>query len=276
MIMSLSLLALTVAFAQEPVTPPATVESGADEVEDETDGYEDRYTPGEEFVVVGDLVVQAARHEVTRALAQQGYVAKRQREGFTVYLHPVAYKPKVLVYDDGFVIIRRRGVAYTPPNVGNVSRGLEIGLRTATCVVAPIFCFHAPGLLMSPARLEKQKEMVVEGLEDEVRAYNDALAARAMGGRLEQVADLLDAIWLTGQQTDTGERLATPVQRRQALMVFWETRADNEYGDAVRRMVEDFMNYEVQPSPWPFETDEITALNVRRTCKRALVLLPPG
>lgn len=274
--MSRWLLAVAAVLAQDPVSEPATPEAATDEVPAEADPYRDRYTQGEEVLIVGDAAVQRARHEVTLALAAQGYVARRERDGVTVYLHPIPYKPKVMIYDDGFVVIRRRGFAYTPPDVGNVSRGLEIGLRTATCVLAPIFCFHAPGLVMSPARLEQQKEMVVTGVQSEVRTYNDALASRALGDRMQQVADLMDAIWLSGQQTDTGEVLSTPEQRRAALMTLWESRADNEYGDAVRRMVEDFMNYEVQPSPWPFTDAEVSALNERRTCRRELVLVPPG
>lgn len=275
--MSLWLLTSVLALAQEPAIEPASPDAEpASPVAEDEDGYQDRYAPGEEILIVGDSAVQRARHEITRSLAAQGYVAKRERDGVTVYLHPVPYKPKVMVYDDGFVVLRRRGLAYTPPDVGNVPRGVEIGLRTALCVLAPIYCFHAPGLVMSPARLEQQKELVVENVEDEVRAYNDALASRALGGRMSDVADLMDAIWLRGQHTDTGEILPTPDLRRAALLAFWENRADNDYGDAVRHLVEDYMNYEIQASPFPFTAAEVAETNRTRHCKRELVLVTPG
>ncbi len=274
--MPIWLLVLTVALAQDSAPAEGAPGEGSEEASVEQEDLAADSSSGEEILIVGDAVVQEARHEVTRALAAQGFVAKRRRDGVTVYLHPVPYKPKVLVYDDGFVLIRRRGFAYTPPQVGNVPRGMEIALRTTLCVLAPIYCFHAPGLVMSPARLEQQKEIVVEAVEDEVRAYNDALASRALGGRLEDVADMLNAIWIWGMHPETGEILRTPVQRRQALMTFWESRADNEYGDAVRIMVEDFMNYEVQVSSWPYTEAEVAALNRDRHCTRELVLQPPG
>ncbi len=267
---------LSMALAQSPVSEPVSPDSATDELAEDEDDYTDRYVPGEEVLIVGDSAVERARHEVTRSLAEQGYEPKRRKDGVTVYLHPVPYKPKVLVYDDGFVVIRRRGFAYTPPNVGDVPRGLEIALRSTLCVLAPIYCFHAPGLVMSPARLEQQKERVVEGVEDEVRAYNDALASRALGSRLQEIADLLDAIWLLGQHTDTGEVLPTPELRRAALLAFWESRADNEYGDHVRRMVEDYMNFEVQSSPFPFTDQEVSETNRTRHCQRELALVPPG
>ncbi len=275
--MTFWLFAFSLALAQDPAA--SSDGSGRDveeESEEEEGEYLDRYAQSEEILIVGDSAVQKARHEITRSLAEQGYVPKRQRDGVTVYLHPVPYKPKVLVYDDGFVVLRRRGFAYTPPNVGNVPRGMEIGLRTTLCILAPIYCFHAPGLLLSPARLEQQKELVVENVKDEVRAYSDALASRALGDRMAEVADLLDAIWLRGQQTDTGEVLRSPAERRSALLLFWASRADNDYGDAVRVLVEDYMNYEVQVSPFPFTEAEVAEPNRTRHCKRELVLLPPG
>ncbi len=270
--MVLWLLALLPALGDEPVTAPVTPDAGVEETEEPgPEGYADPYAPGEEVLVVGDAAVVKARHEITRSLAEQGYEPKRRRDGVTVYLHPIPYKPKVMVYDDGFVVLRRRGFTYTPPEVGDVPRGLEIGLRTTLCIVAPIYCFHAPGLVMSRSRLEQQKERVVEQVEDEVRAYNDALASRALGARLLQVAELLDSIWLQGQHTDTGQ-----VERRAALLAFWESRADNEYGDHVRVLVEDYMNFEVQASPFPFTDAEVAETNRTRTCQRELVLVPPG
>ncbi len=248
----------------------------AQELEDTGEPLPERPTPGEEVIVVGDAVVEQARRQVTEALGNQGYAARRRRDGVTIYLHPTAYKPKVLVYDDGFVIFRRRGFAYTPPDVGVDNPGLAIPLRATLCLVAPLYCFHAPGLTMSPTRLEQQKELVVEELEDELRAYGDALAGRALGQRLEDVADWLDAVWLTGQDLDTGVVYPTPAERRQVLLAFWESRADNAYGDNVREMVEAYIDYEIQVSAFPFTAAEIAEINAKRSCSRELILEVPA
>ncbi|MDP6934429.1 MAG: hypothetical protein QGG40_16000, partial [Myxococcota bacterium] len=60
--------------------------------------------------------------------------------------------------------------------------------------------------------------------------------------------------------------------RRHALLFYWQSRAHTPEGTAVRRIVADYLEYEVQPSDWPVSPGEQEQANRACGCSEPLGL----
>ena len=230
-------------------------------------------TAPEESVVVDWFGrVGHARMEVERTLQGMGWDQRRRRRGdWVIYTHPSPWKPKVMIHDDGFMVIRRRGVHIARPQMADLN-GWEAPLEIALCFVAPLACVHMEGLVVADPILERQKQILVDGASPSVRPLADSLANREVQKRLEALPITLDRIWIFGENPWTGEPLADHAARRTLLLDQWLWPADNEQGNQVRAAVEDYLRYMVQASEHPCTEEEISATNAQRQTKSPLVL----
>ncbi|MCK6520871.1 hypothetical protein L6R49_05445 [Myxococcota bacterium] len=232
--------------------------------------------PSMELLILGERQAEQARAEVEARLEAAGYEDGVRRGDKVVYKHPVHWKPRVVVYDEGFMVLRRQPPRVRAPELGNSPANDRPVVKWWPCLIIPTLCVQAGGLVVSPARFERQKELVVQATEEPMRVWADAISDESLADRLSgEIPALLQSIWYDGIDPRTGQALPTFDARRAALLEFWMSRADNRYGDAVREAVELFMAYEVQTSPHPYSEDEIRQANERRTCNRALSLPPP-
>ena len=124
-----------------------------------------------DVMIVDEAALKRARHEVTEALEAHGYDKKRRRGDRTVYVSETAWKAKVIVDDDGWMIMRRRGVVLQAPDLPSHWWFSDTPLEYLTCVVAPHLCVKVGGLLVSKRRLQAQKGRVVEAMQDELYDY---------------------------------------------------------------------------------------------------------
>lgn len=279
-LLPLLLLLAPASLAQEPPGAPPPAEAlGADDTARESEAPPDDADPGAfgpvptMEVIITAQPVGEAREALTERLEDMGYEEGKRRGDRVIYSHPVAWKPRVIVYDSGFMVLRRQPPRVRAPNRPGSLVGDKPVIKWAPCLLIPTLCVQAGGVFISPARFDRQKELVVASTTDSVRGLSDAITAEAMTERLNiEVPALLDAIWHQGVHPDDGRPLPTPPERRAAMLEFWESRADNTYGDAVRQTVEAYMIFEVQPSPWPFTPEEIAQTNATRHCQRELVL----
>lgn len=233
-------------------------------------------TPDETVIVDWQMQVVRARRELESTLEDLGWNQNRRRRGdWVIYTNPTPWKPMIMVHDDGWMKIRRRGVHFSRPDVGDLS-GWEVPLELALCVIAPFACVHLEGLLVSDPILERQKQIVVSGSSAAVGAVADTIANRESSERLENLPVELDSIWLMGIDPLTDEKLPDFARRRALLLERWLTPADNPYGDAVRRAVEDYLSFMVQVSDHPLTQDEIDSTNTRRQCQRILKIRLPN
>lgn len=239
--------------------------------------YEPEYDGpvGETIVVTDEAEVKRRQAELVESLEGLGYEKKRGRDGRTVYVTDTPWEPKVIVDDDGWMIMRRRPVVLTDPDLPDHWWFSDTPVEYLTCVVAPHLCVRLGGLVISPKKLGHKKAAVVMASEDELRAWGDAIADHALSERLyEGLPEELDRIWYEGVTAD-GLTLGAPEQRRAHILELWISRTDNRWGDAARGAIEAYMEYVIQESPHPYTAAEIEAANARRTCQRALVL-PAG
>jgi hypothetical protein len=273
------------AFAQEPepaASPPAAAEDAeqaalaepespdmpvAPDMEVEVDGGVDG-----EVVVFGDLQVAARRAELDQGLRQQGYRMGVRKDGKTIYRPEDAWKPTVVVFDDGFMRLKRSPVRFEPPG----QRSNSNKLRYLWCL--PPFtpmCLRVGGQVVSKRKLDPQKARVLSATHPQVGAWREALVGRAMTAKVgTELPDRLDQLWATGRPLEgEGPPLADPADRRAAILAHWSNRTCTPEGDAVADVLALFLEYEVQGSVTPMSAAEQGAANAVQRCARRLDLV---
>jgi len=243
--------------------PPADADEGAPSA----DG---------EIIVFGDLQVAARRAELDRELRQQDYRPGARRDGHTVYRPEVPWKPTVIVYDDGFVRLKRSPVRFEPP--GYRAGGNKLRYLWCLPPFTPM-CVRIGGQVVSRAKLEPQKTRVAEGTHAQVTAWREALVSRAMEQKVgRDLPDRLDQLWANGRPLEgEGTSIGDPTARRQAMLDHWSSRTCTPEGDAVADVVALFLEYEVQASADPVTAAEQRQANAAQRCSRRLDLdLPDG
>ena len=201
-----------------------------------------------ETIIVEDTRVARTRKELENAILGMGYHIKHQEDGRTLYRPDVAWHPTIIVDEDGFVLLRRSPVKF---GVGpNLAPGQRV-LAWAFCPLNPAMCVHLGGQVVSKAKLDAKKGAANADTNEPRIAWDDALQDRGQARRIVELSDALDRLWSEGVPIDApgAPRLATPPERKTALVEFWATRTDTPEGDEVRALVGDFLRYEVSESP---------------------------
>ena len=222
-------------------------------------------TPSEDIVVFGDLEVAHRRAALDMDLRQLGYQKGKRKDDHVVYRPVVAWHPTVVVYDDGFVVMKRNNVRFGVPKGVNPWWNL-------VCPLAPHVCIRPGGQVVSPRRLGQAKGRVAEAVRPDADAWRTAVMSRAMDQRVnEEVPGQLDGLWLNGQAMQPGDpAVPDPKGRREAILEFWASRSCTPEGDRVADVAAMFIEREVQESPFPATADELRAANAASTCGRAL------
>jgi hypothetical protein len=223
----------------------------------------------QEIVVFGELELAKQRALLERDLRALGYRPGKRKEGETVFRPEVAWKPTVVIHDEGFVIIKR-----TPPRFESYVKS-ESKLRYLACV--PPFtpmCVRIGGIIVTKRKLAHQKSKVAAAIDPDLRDWQGAISGLAMDRRLGvEVPDQLDRLWLQGVPFDGDQpTLPTPLERRAAMLTFWAERACNPEGAQVSELVALYLDEVVQSSTDPVTLAEQGAANQRTICPRSLQL----
>jgi len=227
---------------------------------------------GDTIVVTDEAEVKRRQQEVINELRDLGYKAKRDRNGRTVYVHDVPWKPKVIMDDDGWMVLKRRRVVLTDPDLPDHWWFSDTPVEYITCVVAPHLCIRMGGMFISERKLMHHKAAVVNTTQDEMREWGDAIADHSLTERIyTELPEQLDQVWYQGVGPE-GEVLTSWEERRRWILDLWVTRTDNHWGDATREAIEGYMIYVIQDSNEPYTAAEVDDANARKTCLRELVL----
>ena len=177
----------------------------------------------------------------------------------------------VVVYDGGYVVIKRTPVRFEPYIKGDSK------LRWIGCIPPfGLMCIKASGWMVSDARLNPRKGEVAASIDAELDSWQASIAHTSTDYRVNlEVPAMLEACWETGAPIDAvGPNLPTPAARRNAILTFWATRADTPEGALVQAAVEAFLAAVVQTSPFPVTTAEIAAAQDACACSARLSLTP--
>lgn len=261
-------LLLSLAFADPPDSPPpyeapATPSQPAPPSRDDTDETIVVYSHG--------LAVERARQALIKQLAAEGYTKEIRKDGYTILRHENTWAGDVLLYDDGWVRIKRQPVQIRPIALPFAREGTA--LSWAACAIAPFACIRTSGVLYGKRKFSGVKNRTLSAVEPEVQDLADKVADQATDQVIEGLPPRLEALWSSGTPLDPGDRtLVSYEDRREGLLDFWDSRTDTPWGDRVRLAVEAFLRAVVQTSDHPYSPDEIAAFNARRSCTRALDL----
>jgi len=227
--------------------------------------------PGEEITVYGEAEVKRTRAALEALIVDQGYQEGKQRDGKTIFRPEIPWKPTVVVYDEGFMELKRSPVRWMHP--GKQDRPLN----NLWCL--PPFtpmCVRIGGQVVAESKLTPQKSKVLDEVHEQSEAWRQAIVDQATWTRVnEEVPTLVQATWDQGQPLEgDGPPLEDQAARRRALLDFWASRSDTREGDMVAQVVADFVVEEVQSSRWPVTAEELADANRAAAGKRVLQLDP--
>jgi hypothetical protein len=230
--------------------------------------------PASERIVVYDqLRVDQARDEVIATLRGQGYTEMLLRDDHVILRHPDPWRGEILLFDDGWIRVKRQPVQYEPPPLFNPNP--KAGINWLACVLAPPTCWRVGGQVVSRRKFAAQRERVMAEVHDEAETFADRVADRETELTANALADRLQVLWDTGSPLEDGPPLVTIPERRRALFEYWDTRTETPQGARVRDVVRTFLDAVVQTTA-PFPADEIAALNEARRSARPLLLETPA
>lgn len=281
----ITLLVLTlVALAQEPETagPPAgwtelTPVESLDPVVVPTQLDED---VDYEVTVWGEHAVRQARAEVVRAMEDQGWEMVRDRDGVYIFKGPEPWMGRAHLYRDGRFDFTRPVVVPTgatamdqpgamrigdpnprlPPETleygADIDRLFEPGQSAGGGAVTPSGAlgvgFQAPG----KRKVEDAQARALHGVRPELGRYRAVVRETAFQDALDELPARLDALWERGVALEGEGRLLGPVDRRQAVLHHWASRADTPEGDGVRRVIALWLRETVMDSDHPVTPQE--------------------
>ncbi len=247
-------LLIAAALAQEPTEPAAKGPSTT---------TEERVLDGKpmEIIVYGEMLVDRARDDLMETAKDQGYATQIRRDGYTILRHDDPWKGEIRLYDDGRVEVRRQPVRFEPPFAHKTP------LAWLTCVVLPL-CIRPNGQLVSPRKFHAQERRALEAIEPDAVVYNDRIADWATDRKADRTGARLADLWTTGTPIDGDGVVDSFEARRQAILAYWDSRTDSEWGDQIRGRIESFIRGEVQQGDHPFTVAEIDAFNARHRSTR--------
>ena len=229
----------------------------------------------EEMIIHGESVVAKKRGDLERKLRRLGYDKFVRKDGRTLVRHRTAFKPTVVIDDDGWMMVKRSPIRIDPP--GKRDNKLRYLWCLPPFTITPL-CIKLGGQTVSRRRLQAHKERVVQGTQGYAREWRTAVINLAMDSRLgRDIPNMLDAIWSEGHTGEEGGMVLDDyAERRQALMQFWAGRSCVKEGAQARELVHDFIAYEVQQSPHPATAEELREANAAQRCPDATPLPLPG
>ncbi len=226
-----------------------------------------------EVVVYGEILVEQARQQLERDLAEAGYEKAKSKEGKVIYRHDDVWKGEIHLYDDGWFRTKRQKVKFEPIEMPWAEKGSPLAI--AGCVVYSFLCFRPGGALVSERKFRAQETRLVQHIHEDSEEWADRISDLATDRKIEDLPTRMEDLWANGTPLLKPGKLETKEERRQALLAYWDSRTNTPWGEMVRQAVEAFCRGVVQHSDDPFTAAEIAAFNDRRRAIRPFSLSKP-
>ncbi len=272
-----------------PAEPDSEPDSAGDEakasddddaIDDDDDDAidDDEIEVSEEVIVYGQLRVDQARQKVIDDLSDLGYSKVIEKDDAVVLRHESAWKGDVWLHDDGWMRIKRQPVRVEAPGTPwgkKNSAGAWMG-----CILYPFLCVKPGGQTVGTRKFRGVESRTASAVQGDVEEWAARVADLAIDRKAEELPDRLQRLWDDGvplavdlgasAPSSSGEDaveapgwdpIETPADRRAAILEFWGSRTDNEWGEAIREVVERFCRGVIQHSEHPFTEAEIRAFN---------------
>lgn len=265
---------LGTALAQSP-EPSSEPEATATETSEADEELVIVVGGSDEMVVYGERLVDQARREVVETIEELGYDYEVKKQGDrVVYRHPSAWYGEVVLYDDGYMQVKRQRIRVEGRAVPWAKRRNSPGAWLG-CFVYPWACIRVYGATVSRRRWMGTQTRTVAELAPKVEVLADRIADLETTRRVAALPGKLEALWDEGAPLDRRSgALRDPESRRQAILQYWGSRTETVWGRMVRETVENFVEAVVQTSEHPFTAAEIDAFNADRDVPFPIVAEP--
>ncbi|MBA2320761.1 MAG: hypothetical protein H0V89_06360 [Deltaproteobacteria bacterium] len=218
--------------------------------------------PSREVVVYGEILLEQARQALVEELREEGYTRVIEKEGRVIYRHESSYRGDVVIYDDGWTYVKRQPVNAVAREMPWAEEGSP--LAVAGCVVYPWLCIRAGGVSYGQRKWRARETRTVDAVAEESRVFAERTADLAVDRTVDELPARLEALWNEGRPLDEGPPLDTTEERKAALMAYWASRTDTQWGHEVQDAIEAFVRAVVQHSDTPFSESELAAFQADR------------
>ena len=218
-------------------------------------------SPDAEITVFGDFEISEKRQQLHQKLEDLGYAKQIRKKGKTVYVPQISWKPTVIVYDSGYIKLKR-----TPPRI-KPNFQYRANLGYLPCLVPPftLTCIDTGGWLVGQRKLAHSKAKVIEQTRPLVEKWQQAIQKQAHEFRLyQQLPIALEKIWRASDRTAK--------QKRLTIINFWASRTCTPEGDEARLVIEEFMSDQIETSETPFSQQEIHNALTENKCGETQLL----
>ena len=195
-----------------------------------------------EIIIFGEREVDIRREKLEHQLYENGYREGIQKEGRTVYRPETSWKPSFVVYDSGFVELKR-----TPPRFESYLKHRNDIWRYLACVPPfTVMCIDVNGWMINERKLRHAKEDIVVKTHDNIVDWQQALEKMTMEERIHNsIPFMLDMVWQQGILPD-GTKITTSKEKLEWIFAFYDARLCNDYGVMVRDVIETYIEEEIR------------------------------
>jgi hypothetical protein len=236
----------------------------ADAQEDSDESSESSDAPSteeadDEIIVYGQREVDRRRSILDNQLESTGYRQGKRRGDKVVYRPETVWHPSVIVYDSGWVDIRKTPPRFEPWIGGHPDNKW----RYLSCIPPfGLMCIRASGWLISTRRAQHSKTAVVENNIETIQYWQESVQGLATQNRMDvELPNQLDAIW-TNPDVSQEERIAE-------ILELWASRTCTPEGNMAAAVIGDFLVYEVYPES-PLSDGNRTFLVEHNHCDRPI------
>lgn len=245
--MTFAFFFISISIAQESTNSETSSDDSQNVENSESSSLEtsmDQNTEPPEMIIFGEREVDIRRKNLDDHLHRSGYREGIEKEGRTVYRPETSWKPSVVVYDSGFVELKR-----TPPRFESYLKHRNDVWRYLACVPPfTIMCVDINGWMINERKLQHAKEDIVVETHSDVIAWQEALEKMGMEERINNtIPVMLDTVWKQGLLPD-GTTTSEPQERFDWIVNFYKNRLCNEYGLMVRDIITTYVEEEISTS----------------------------
>jgi hypothetical protein len=227
----------------------------------------------EEITVYAEEQVRRAKQRVVEDLEVLGYDQVARVGDREVYRHSEPWKGEVVLHDDGFSVVRRQPLRVEGRKMPWTAQNTPVAW--AGCLIYPWACVRIGGAMISTAKWRAVEGRTVDQIHGDVSTWGDRIADLHTRQNAALLPDALEALWERGVPLTEGPTLSTPAARRQAILAYWDSRTETEWGEEMRRTVEAFCRGVIERSESPFTAAELEAFNGSRRAERPFDLTRP-
>ncbi len=248
----------------EPNDPEEDTNTNEETDSQNTDAETPTTNANEEITVYGQREVDRRRSVLDRQLENNGYRQGKRKGDKVVYRPETVWHPSVVVYDSGWVDLRK-----TPPRFEPWIGGRPDNKWRYLSCIPPfgLMCIRASGWLITKRRAQHSKTEVIESNIETIQYWQESVIGLATQERLDiQLPNELDRLW----HNPDFER----AEKIEQMVSWWSTRTCTPEGQAAANIIADYLAYEVHPSV-PISTETQQWIEDNNPCNHPVPVFEP-